>query len=91
LAKSNFCQLLTVSILRNRGGDIVLALGNARVSVGRTMAHLIKVTKQNNANDNRYHLYCQAQLYRGLCINRNDWQNPIFAHLVISTNECCLL
>jgi Fe2+ transport system protein FeoA len=35
---------LTVSILRNRGGDIVLALGNARVSVGRTMAHLIKVT-----------------------------------------------
>jgi Fe2+ transport system protein FeoA len=34
---------LTVSILRNRGGDMVLALGNARVSVGRTMAHLIKV------------------------------------------------
>ena len=35
---------LTVSVLRNRGGDMVLALGNARVSVGRTMAHLIKVT-----------------------------------------------
>ncbi|CAC9661330.1 hypothetical protein BSPWISOX_905 [uncultured Gammaproteobacteria bacterium] len=23
---------------------------------------------------------------RGLCINRNDWQNPIFAQLVISLN-----
>ncbi|BAS68054.1 MAG: ferrous iron transport protein A [Gammaproteobacteria bacterium] len=34
---------LKVSILRNRGGDMVLALGNARVSVGRTIADLIKV------------------------------------------------
>jgi hypothetical protein len=28
----------------------------------------------------------RAQLYRGLCKNRNDWQNPIFAQLVISLN-----
>ncbi|CAB5500329.1 hypothetical protein [uncultured Gammaproteobacteria bacterium] len=35
---------LSVSVLRNRGGDMVLAFGNARVSVGRTIAHLIKVT-----------------------------------------------
>lgn len=34
---------LTVSVLRNRGGDMVLALGNARVSVGKSMANLIKV------------------------------------------------
>jgi hypothetical protein len=24
--------------------------------------------------------------FRGLCINRNDWQNPIFTQLVISLN-----
>ncbi|AYQ56372.1 hypothetical protein BTHERMOSOX_18 [Bathymodiolus thermophilus thioautotrophic gill symbiont] len=35
---------LTAFVLRNRGGDMVLALGNARVSIGRTMANLIKVT-----------------------------------------------
>jgi Fe2+ transport system protein FeoA len=35
---------LSVSVLRNRGGDMVLAFGNARVSVGKTIAHLIKVT-----------------------------------------------
>ncbi len=35
---------LSVSVLRNRGGDMVLAFGNARVSVGRTITHLIKVT-----------------------------------------------
>ncbi len=34
---------LTVSVLRNRGGDMVLALGNARVSVGRTIANSVKV------------------------------------------------
>ncbi len=33
-----------VSILRNRGGDVVLAMGNARVSVGRTIANFVKVT-----------------------------------------------
>ena len=32
-----------ISILRNRGGDMVIALGNARVSIGRTMANLIEV------------------------------------------------
>ncbi len=32
-----------VSILRNRGGDMVVALGNARVSIGRTVANLIEV------------------------------------------------
>ncbi|VVH62516.1 hypothetical protein BSPWISOX_2412 [uncultured Gammaproteobacteria bacterium] len=25
-------------------------------------------------------------IYRDLCINRDDWQNPIFAQLVISLN-----
>ncbi|WP_369178428.1 ferrous iron transport protein A [Candidatus Thiodubiliella endoseptemdiera] len=34
---------LMVSVLRNRGGDMVLALGNARVSVGRTIANSVKV------------------------------------------------
>ncbi len=34
---------LMVSVLRNRGGDMVLALGNARVSVGRTLAQYIEV------------------------------------------------
>ena len=33
----------SVSILRNRGGDMVLALGNSRISVGRTLAGLIEV------------------------------------------------
>lgn len=32
-----------ISILRNRGGDMVVALGNARVSIGRTMANLIEI------------------------------------------------
>ena len=32
-----------ISILRNRGGDMVLALGNARVSLGRTLSNLIEV------------------------------------------------
>ncbi len=31
-----------VSILRNRGGDMVVAIGNARVSLGRTLTCLIK-------------------------------------------------
>ncbi len=35
---------LIVSVLRNRGGDMVLIFGNARVGVGRNMANLIKVT-----------------------------------------------
>ena len=34
---------LQVSVLRNRSGDMVLALGNARISIGKSMAHLIKV------------------------------------------------
>lgn len=34
---------LQVSVLRNRSGDVVLALGNARISIGKSMAHLIKV------------------------------------------------
>ena len=33
-----------VSVLRNRGGDMVLALGNARVSVGRTLSQVIEVS-----------------------------------------------
>ncbi|WP_053951880.1 FeoA family protein [Candidatus Thioglobus autotrophicus] len=33
----------SIVVLRNRGGDMVLALGNARVSVGRTLAKLIEV------------------------------------------------
>lgn len=33
-----------VSVLRNRGGDMVLALGNARVSVGRTLSDVIEVS-----------------------------------------------
>jgi ferrous iron transport protein A len=33
----------SISILRNRGGDMVIALGNARVSIGRTMANLIEI------------------------------------------------
>ncbi len=32
-----------VSILRNRGGDMVLAMGNARVSIGRTIANFVEV------------------------------------------------
>ncbi len=32
-----------VSVLRNRGGDMVLAMGNARVSVGRTIAEFVEV------------------------------------------------
>lgn len=32
-----------VGVLRNRGGDMVLALGNARVSVGRTLSRVIEV------------------------------------------------
>ncbi len=31
-------------ILRNRGGDIVLSIGNARVGVGRTIANFVEVT-----------------------------------------------
>jgi Fe2+ transport system protein FeoA len=31
-------------VLRNHGGDMVLALGNARVSIGKTMANLITVS-----------------------------------------------
>ncbi len=33
----------SISILRNRGGDMVIALGNARISLGKTLATLIKV------------------------------------------------
>lgn len=32
-----------ISILRNRGGDMVIALGNARISLGKTLATLIEV------------------------------------------------
>ncbi len=32
-----------VSILRNRGGDMVVAMGNARVSIGRTIANFVEV------------------------------------------------
>ena len=32
-----------VSVLRNRGGDMVLALGNARIGVGRTLSCVIEV------------------------------------------------
>jgi ferrous iron transport protein A len=34
---------LLISVLRNRGGDMVIALGNARISIGRTLAQLIEV------------------------------------------------
>lgn len=37
---------ISVSILRNRGGDMVIALGNARISIGRTMAKLMTVSQQ---------------------------------------------
>lgn len=33
-----------VSVLRNRGGDMVLALGNARIGVGRTLSCVIEVS-----------------------------------------------
>ena len=33
----------SIVVLRNRGGDMVLALGNSRVSIGRTLANLIEV------------------------------------------------
>jgi Fe2+ transport system protein FeoA len=33
----------SISVLRNRGGDMVIALGNARVSLGKTLAKLIEV------------------------------------------------
>ncbi|MBC8493782.1 MAG: ferrous iron transport protein A [Candidatus Thioglobus sp.] len=33
----------SISILRNRRGDMVIAMGNARISVGKTLASLIKV------------------------------------------------
>lgn len=33
----------SIVVLRNRGGDMVLALGNSRVSIGRTLAKLIEV------------------------------------------------
>ena len=33
-----------IAVLRNRGGDMVLALGNARISIGRTLSHTIKVS-----------------------------------------------
>ncbi len=32
-----------LSILRNRGGDMVVSMGNARVSIGRTLAKFIEV------------------------------------------------
>ena len=32
-----------ISILRNRGGDMVVSMGNARVSIGRTLAKFIEV------------------------------------------------
>lgn len=32
-----------ISVLRNRSGDVVIAIGNARVSIGRTMAQFLKV------------------------------------------------
>jgi|GEM_PF-349117 len=35
----------SISILRNRGGDMVIALGNARISIGRTIAKLITVSQ----------------------------------------------
>jgi Fe2+ transport system protein FeoA len=34
---------LLISVLRSRGGDMVIALGNARISIGRTLAQLIEV------------------------------------------------
>lgn len=34
---------LRVSILKNRGGDMVLMLGNARISIGKSMTNLIEV------------------------------------------------
>jgi ferrous iron transport protein A len=34
---------INISILRNRGGDMVIALGNARISLGKTLANLIEV------------------------------------------------
>ncbi len=33
----------SISILRNRRGDMVIAMGNARISLGKTLASLIKV------------------------------------------------
>lgn len=35
---------LQVSVLINRSGDMVLVLGNARISIGKSMAGLIKVS-----------------------------------------------
>jgi len=32
-----------IRILRNRSGDMVLALGNARISIGKSMSDLIQV------------------------------------------------
>jgi len=34
---------ISVSILRNRGGDMVISMGNARISIGRTLSKLIEV------------------------------------------------
>ncbi len=33
----------SISILRNRSGDMVIAMGNARISLGKTLATLIEV------------------------------------------------
>jgi len=42
----------TLEVLRNRGGDMVLANNNIRISLGRSIANNILVTSDKNGGHN---------------------------------------